>query len=336
MKMRQNPNRDKALRHSPTNFEATKKKVHIMHKWIKPISLAASIFMFFILLGGALVTKTGSGKACGETWPLCNGEFIPSFTIPELIEYSHRIVTGMFSLLLLALVILIFMYEKRKDVRWLAVGASIFTILQAFLGAMAALKEQSSIVMALHFGISLVAFACTILIWVAYTRAGEYVGRGADALRKLSGGFRTLIWVTLVYCYIVVYVGAYVRHTESAGGCLGWPLCNGEWVPELTGATGIMFMHRLAALTFVLLVLALLIGAARRYRTVGKVYAGSAIALALAVLQAFSGALVTWSLGNEDAYLLTALLHGVIIAGLFTTLCYLAVLTLHAPKSSSR
>jgi len=289
--------------------------------------------MLIVLVSGALVTKTESGKACGDTWPLCNGQFIPSFTIPQLIESGHRFITGIAGLLLLATVLLVFLYVKRKDAKWFAAFATISTILQSFLGALAALQEQSSIIMALHFGISLIAFASTFLIWLTFTRWGDYVSKAANGLLRMTGSFKTLVWISLAYTYIVVYVGAYVRHTDSSGGCLDWPLCNGQLIPELSGASGIMFMHRIAALLLVLVLVGLYVQARKHYRSSPLVYNSALLALVLVILQAFSGATVTWTLGN-DWYLLTGIIHAIFIAGLFTTLCYLAVLTLYARKNS--
>ena len=51
--------------------------------------------MLFVLLGGALVTKTESGMGCGRSWPLCNGQLIPSdITFEFVIELAHRVVSG--------------------------------------------------------------------------------------------------------------------------------------------------------------------------------------------------------------------------------------------------
>src|SRR5699024_9872082 len=62
-----------------------------MFRTIKWLSVVSTIGMFFILLGGALVTKTDSGAGCGSSWPLCNGQLFPNVITPELIiEYSHR------------------------------------------------------------------------------------------------------------------------------------------------------------------------------------------------------------------------------------------------------
>src|SRR6476620_995188 len=79
---------------------------HYQSKLLKWISFATSIGMLFILIGGALVTKTGSGLGCGRNWPDCNGSLIPKeITTEVLIEFSHRFVTGAVSILVLALVI---------------------------------------------------------------------------------------------------------------------------------------------------------------------------------------------------------------------------------------
>lgn len=303
-----------------------------MQKRIKYLSFASAFFMLLVVLGGALVTKTDSGKACGDTWPLCNGEFIPEFTIPQLIESSHRMITGIFGILLLITVILVFMYVKRKDAKWFAVIAGALTILQAYLGALAALREQSSIVMALHFGFSLIAFAATFMLALVFTKWGNYIGKAANELRSMSRGFRALIWISIVYCYVVVYAGAYVRHTGSSGGCLDWPLCNGQIIPELEGPTGIMFMHRAAAFFLFVLLLVIFIIAHKRYRSIDKVYKGVSLALILVLLQILSGAVVTFTLMSETwyAHLLSTLIHGLLIAGLFTVQVYLCVLTIFA------
>lgn len=286
--------------------------------------------MLFVLIGGAVVTKTGSGKACGDTWPLCNGEFIPAFTISRLIEYSHRYISGAAGMLLLVTTILVWIYIKRKDAKWFSAGAGLFTVIQAYLGAMAALSTPTSIVKALHFGISLIAFAFTLLLWLVFTKWGRYnTEAAAQSLRKMSVGFAAMIWGTLIFTYVAVYFGAYVRHTESSGGCMGWPLCNGEWIPSLDGATGVIFTHRLIALALFIYTIVLVMIASTRYREISQVRTGTRWALALLVAQIFSGASVTFTL-TSDWYLLTALIHAILIAGLFAVLSYLCVLTIYA------
>ncbi|MCD1259799.1 heme A synthase [Paenibacillus athensensis] len=298
-----------------------------MQKWIQRLANASAVGMFLILIMGALVTKTESGRGCGDDWPLCNGKFVPAYTISSFIEYSHRAVVGVVTLLLVLVTLLVFLYIRRKDARWYAVGSVALTLAQAVMGALAVVWPQSSAVLALHFGLSLLAFAFSLLLALSFTSWGDYAGPS-----PLGARFRGFIWLVLIYTYCVVYIGAFVRHTVSSGGCTGWPLCNGEWIPEMTGATGIVFAHRIAAALLLVVIVILAALARKQYAAHRKLVLGSIWALAFVILQVFSGALVTWSLGNELAYLLTGMIHAVIIACLFGCLSYLGVLTLYSRK----
>src|SRR5699024_5075322 len=82
-----------------------------MIKTLKWLSVVSTLGMGFILIGGALVTKTDSGAGCGSSWPLCHGELIPSEITPELIiELSHRLVSGVMGVTVIALSVLAWIY----------------------------------------------------------------------------------------------------------------------------------------------------------------------------------------------------------------------------------
>ena len=57
-----------------------------------------------VILWGAYVRASGSGAGCGAHWPLCNGEVIPRApSVATLIEYSHRLTSGLALLGVMAL-----------------------------------------------------------------------------------------------------------------------------------------------------------------------------------------------------------------------------------------
>lgn len=293
---------------------------------LKWLSYATCLVMFLALFGGAVVTKTGSGLECGNEWPLCHGKFIPAYTVGSMIEYTHRLVSGLAGLLSLVSMYAFWRYApSRRDLQIYALLTLIFVIVQGIMGALAVVKPQVPAVKALHMGFSLIAFASAVMLALGMKRRASEAFSGSASGGSVSRGFRNLVWVTTVYAYIVVYIGAYVSHTDSKGGCSGWPLCNGEWIPELSGGVGIMFAHRLAALA--LFGLVALIGhlAFWRYRSEREIRMLGLAATGLVLAQVFSGAAVVYTLGNEQLSIFAALAHITLIAGLFGILCYLSV-----------
>src|SRR5690625_1101694 len=137
-----------------------------MFRTIKWLSVVSTIGMFFILLGGALVTKTDSGMGCGSSWPLCNGQLFPSEITPELIiEYSHRLVSTTIGVTVLLLSVLVWMVLGHiREAKFLAFISVFFLVLQGLIGAAAVIWGQSDFVLAIHFGVSLISFASIFLL----------------------------------------------------------------------------------------------------------------------------------------------------------------------------
>ena len=284
--------------------------------------------MFLVLVMGAAVTNTGSAAGCGRSWPLCNGQFVPEFTVATAIEYSHRAVTGVEGLLVVALTVaMLRLWRQDREAVVLALLMLVTLLLQAGLGAGAVLAPQSPLMLATHFGVSLVAFAATFLsaaVVFERTRGQLSVPRTAPPV------FRRWVLGVGVYVLLVVYLGAYMRHAGISLACADWPLCNGQLVPSLDGPTGVVFAHRLGAVGAIV-VLTWLAWQARVF-DVGK--RAAAAALGLSVLQALSGALVVWS----QLGLFSTLAHAGIMAALFACLAYLARVSLciTAPAASTR
>src|SRR5690625_2223108 len=137
-----------------------------MIRTLRWLSVVSTIGMIFILLGGALVTKTGSADGCGSSWPLCHGQLFPSEMSPQLmIEYSHRLISTIIGATVLFLVILSWIYIGHiREVKFLASMSLFFLVLQGLIGAAAVIWGQSDFVLALHFGISLISFAMIFIL----------------------------------------------------------------------------------------------------------------------------------------------------------------------------
>ena len=303
---------------------------------LRALAAATAAGMFLVLVMGAAVTNTGSAEGCGRSWPLCNGQFVPEFTVATAIEYSHRAVTGVEGLLVLGLTIALLSLRRRNEREvWILAGLMLGTlVLQAGLGAAAVLAPQSTFILATHFGISLAAFAATYLSAVlVFERTSEQTsrpptrdgvaGKASPSAARDRAPATLLVVATLVYLLGVVYLGAYVRHANLSLACADWPLCNGQVVPALDGATGVVFAHRVAALGALALLAVL---ALRTRRTAAW------LAVGLCSLQALSGALVVWT----QLDLFSALAHAALVALLFAAVCQLVRDALRARSRSFR
>ncbi|BBI35114.1 COX15/CtaA family protein [Cohnella abietis] len=307
------------------------------------LTLLSCIGMFLVLIAGVLVTNTDSGRGCGSDWPLCNGRFVPAYTVESMVEYTHRMISGLVGLLVGATFLVTWFWKpaRHKENKLYAGGALLFTVMQAILGAMAVVWEQSSLVLALHFGISLFAFTSTWLLYLTVKRqtlpnnhAAAKQPKSLPVTTIPKAVFRSIVAV-IVYCYGVVYLGAYIRHTSSGGACEGWPLCNGDVIPELSGSTTVAFAHRIAALLLLVLVAILVIYVRKSVGKQSELVSIGNKAIILVCMQILSGGLLSATLSNEDVYIFTGLLHTVIISALFSMLILFAVRARQLSKASN-
>ncbi|CDQ40241.1 MULTISPECIES: COX15/CtaA family protein [Virgibacillus] len=295
-----------------------------MIKILKWLSVIATVGMMFVLLGGALVTKTGSGDGCGDSWPLCEGEFVPSTITPELIiELSHRMVTGIVGFAVVGLAILA--WKKIgyiREVKFLSVLSVLFLVLQALIGAAAVMWGQSDFILAAHFGISLISFASVFLLMLLVFEVDKKYDAKALFIKKAH---RFEIYALTIYTMLVVYTGALVRHTESNLVCGGWPFCNNNepfGFSAYTFPQWIQMGHRLAAGLLFIWTVTLVFKMLLHYRSNKVMYWGWITVLLLISLQVFFGAMIIFT----RLHLGTALMHALVISLYFAMITYFVLL----------
>ena len=95
-------------------------------------------YFIAVILWGTLVRATGSGAGCGDHWPLCNGTVIQhSASVNTLIEFTHRITSGLSFFAVLGLLVWTFRGTVRGHLARAAAVASVaFALIEAVLGAL--------------------------------------------------------------------------------------------------------------------------------------------------------------------------------------------------------
>jgi heme a synthase len=166
---------------------------------------AVLIYMLGVILWGAYVRASGSGAGCGNHWPLCNGEVIPtSPTTQRLIEFTHRLSSGLALISVLALLYLTWRATARRAwARIAAVLSVVFMLNEALLGALLVLlqhvgNDQSAsraVFLSLHF-------ANTLLLIGSITLTADWLtdppARSGFNGKNVAGIVVGLLAVTLV------------------------------------------------------------------------------------------------------------------------------------------
>ncbi|SDN24088.1 COX15/CtaA family protein [Alkalicoccus daliensis] len=298
-----------------------------MHRLLKFYGILTSLGMLLVLIQGALVTQTGSGDACGAEWPLCYGQLIPENpTIETLIEYTHRLVSGVLGIMVVVHAIWSWIsIGHLRETKFFAFIAVLFIVLQGLLGAAAVVWGQSDAIMALHFGFSLISFASVVLLTILAFEDGKAVSLTRPVLNR---NFKNLIFFNLIYMYAVVYTGAFVKHSGAGGACAGWPLCNGAVIPSLEGRTAIQFGHRVAAgLLFISILIMFIQMLKTQVSNKPLLYSGS-LSMIFITAQVISGAVVIFT----GFTLYATMAHAIIVSLLFATISYMSLLASRAEK----
>lgn len=122
-------------------------------------------YTLLVILWGAWVRISHSGDGCGNSWPLCEGQFIPLNADTETagktwVEFSHRVTSGLYGIFVLGFYIgARRLFPKGHPARTAAIASLIFMIIEAFFGAVLVRQglvgsDQSIarvVIMSLHF-----------------------------------------------------------------------------------------------------------------------------------------------------------------------------------------
>jgi heme A synthase len=171
-----------------------------------------------VVLWGAFVRATGSGAGCGAHWPICNGEVIPQNpAVTTMIEFSHRLSSGLALILVITLIIWAFrIYPKGDKVRFATGWAMFFMITESLVGAslvlfrwVAANDSMARVyVMGIHLG-------NTFMLLFFLALAAYYASGNARVRFRGQGTAGTLSWLSLLAMLLLAVSGAVIALGDS-------------------------------------------------------------------------------------------------------------------------
>jgi cytochrome c oxidase assembly protein subunit 15 len=154
---------------------------------LRRFAWAVLAYFIAVILWGSLVRATGAGAGCGNHWPLCNGTVLQhSASMNTMIEFTHRITSGISFFSAVGLLIWTFAATIRGHLARYAASATVFfTLVEAILGALLVklglTAQSTSPLRPWYLGLHL---ANTLLLLAALTLTAHMLSRKHGYLRN--------------------------------------------------------------------------------------------------------------------------------------------------------
>jgi heme A synthase len=240
-----------------------------MNRPLTRLAWSAAVATWLLIVLGGVVRITGSGLGCGDDWPICHGRLIPSFAdIGTAIEWSHRLVAAIVSTLVVLLAGSVWWVRRRTPpgpsrLAYVALG---LLIVQVLLGAVTVKLHLPPWTIVLHLGTAMLLFA-TLLAIANQLTPGISPTLGSRPKEVLSGrpGLANAPAAgAAVLVFLTVLAGALTANYGAASACVGFPLCNGQWIVRGNYLQYVQWTHRLLAYTTYAYLLAWALATRRR------------------------------------------------------------------------
>jgi cytochrome c oxidase assembly protein subunit 15 len=195
-----------------------------IHSTHRNLLLTGAIFTTLLIAMGGILCVTQSIRNCPD-WPGCFGSFIPPAETGSILEYTHRFLAGVSSLLILSSAVVGLVQVPR--IRWVSIPPLVALALLvevSFFGAQVVLRGLSPGWAAVDVGSALMVVA---LMVTAAVKANIVVNSDSQPEKHgESKNFTRLAMASAAAVYVVFVSGILVAGKGSITSCLGWPIYN--------------------------------------------------------------------------------------------------------------
>lgn len=207
----------------------------------------AIILALFVMMLGAYTRLTDAGLGCPD-WPGCYGHMVLPSVKSELsqaqssypqvpieqgkawTEMAHRYAAGTLGLLILFIFLRVVLARRRTVLlpKIMPVVLLCLVLFQALLGMWTVtLKLLPVVVMGHLLGGMLIFASLGYFRWQVSAVAGQSLPK-----------WRIWIGLGIVIVLLQIALGGWVSSNYAGIACIGFPICNGEWLPALHFSTG--------------------------------------------------------------------------------------------------
>jgi len=229
-------------------------------KAFRAFTLTGAILAYALAALGSWTRINAAGMTCPD-WPACRGAVVPVLEGGVVLEWMHRALALVVTLVVLAVVIVGVRVRKRiPGVVPLLIVLGAAMVIQVLLGGVTIFAANSPPSVTLHWGTAMLLLAAlTSLVVMSFTN-----GDGAATLEPRPGTWPLLVvcaWALAAMC-----AGAYVSSSGAGFACTALPGCGPTFLGQ-TGPQMLHMLHRILAAGLVVLALAaaaIVPGSARR------------------------------------------------------------------------
>ncbi len=135
---------------------------------LRVLAYGSVLSTYVLIVIGGYVVFSGSGLACGssgsDSWPLCNGQVIPSLSGPVLVEWTHRLFTLVVGLFVLGTTIIAWTrYKEEKRILQLSTASFLILLGQILLGMVTVKTALDPLVSTAHLAVASALLSAVIL-----------------------------------------------------------------------------------------------------------------------------------------------------------------------------
>ena len=135
---------------------------------VRVLAYGSVLSTYVLIVIGGYVVFSGSGLACGssgsDSWPLCNGQVIPTLSGPVLVEWTHRLFTLIVGLFVLGTAVVAWTrYREEKRILQFSTASFLILLGQILLGMVTVKTDLDPLVSTAHLAVASALFSAVIL-----------------------------------------------------------------------------------------------------------------------------------------------------------------------------